>query len=93
MLQIENCTYVDRYKLNITFNDGTSGIANLENDIASEPYIELQDINTFKHFYLDHGAICWQNGKIDMAIEYLFYLANKNKKEWQSLFQKWGYSN
>mgnify|MGYP003493365653 FL=1 len=51
---------------------------------------ELNEEQKFKDFTLDHGVIFWSNG-FDIAPEYLFFLANKDKPELQSLFIEWGY--
>lgn len=91
MLKIQECKYIDNYRLNVLFDNGSFGVANLQDEVISEPYTVLQDKNIFRSFYLDHGAICWLDGTIDMAIEYLFYLANKHKPSYQKLFQEWGY--
>ncbi len=91
MLKIQDCKYVDGYQLQVIFDNGDMGVANLQDEVTQEPYIVLRDINTFKRFYVDHGAVCWQDGKIDMALEYLFFLVNKDKSELQPLFKKWGY--
>lgn len=90
MPKIQKCRYVDNYQLEIVFDNGIIGSVNLENEVVHEPYTSLQDITIFKRFYLDHGAICWSNGKIDMSVEYLFFLANKANPELQALFKEWG---
>jgi hypothetical protein len=91
MFKIQNCKYLNDYQLHIVFNNGISNAVNLKDEVAHEPYTALQNLDLFRQFYLDHGALCWLNGKIDMAVEYLFFLANKDKPELQTLFKKWGY--
>ena len=51
---------------------------------------ELENETIFQDFKVDHGAIIWANG-FDIAPEYLFFLANKFKDEYQTLFKEWGY--
>ncbi len=91
MLTIKTCKYIDNYRLNIIFNNNESGIVDLQNEVSVEPYLILQDKEIFKDFFIDHGAICWLNGEIDMAIEYLFFLMRCNEPIYHNMFKQWGY--
>jgi hypothetical protein len=51
---------------------------------------ELQNDGAFKNYVIDHGVIFWSNG-FDIAPEYLFFLANKDKMEYHQQFIEWGY--
>ncbi len=51
---------------------------------------ELEDETVFQNFKVDHGAILWANG-LDIAPEYIFFIANKYNNEYQVLFKEWGY--
>ena len=51
---------------------------------------ELENEDVFQNFKVDHGALLWANG-FDIAPEYIFFLANKTKVEYQNLFKEWGY--
>ena len=50
----------------------------------------LEDEVAFQNFKIYHGVILWANG-FDIAPEYIFFLANKLKDEYQVLFKEWGY--
>jgi Protein of unknown function (DUF2442) len=40
---------------------------------------------------LAHGTLCWP-GELDVAPEYLYFLAFKDAPELQQQFQDWGYA-
>jgi hypothetical protein len=43
-----------------------------------------------RQFSLKHGTLCWPN-ELDVAAEYLYFLAFRNDSELQPLFRQWGY--
>lgn len=93
MLNIEKAEYVNEYKIHLSFNNGRNGIANFEEVIFNDKraiFSCLRDKAAFKDFNLAHGTIVWLN-EIDLAPEYLFYLAFMNDSELQEQFKKWGY--
>lgn len=92
MLNIVSCSYVGDYKLKLLFDNESYGIADLRGLPETRTVFEsLQDKSVFKDFKLEHGITTWLNGKLDIAPEYLFFLANKDKLELQSLFIELGY--
>lgn len=93
MLSIQKAEYVSEYKLHLTFNNGRSGIANLEETIFNDKrivFVSLKDKNNFKLFKLAHGTVVWLD-ELDLAPEYLFYLTFTNDKDLQRQFENWGY--
>lgn len=73
MLHIEKAEYLEAYKLKLSFNDGTIGIADLENVIRNdfrEIVKELQIVEKFKDFSISHHTVSWTNG-LDFAPEFL----------------------
>ena len=93
MLAIQKAEYISDYKIQLTFNNGKNGIADLEQTLKKDSrtlFIELQNIANFQRFSLQHNTIVWPNG-LDLAPEYLFYLAFINEAQWQKQFQAWGY--
>ena len=74
------------------FDNESYGIADLSGLPETGTVFEsLQNKNVFKDFKLEHGITTWLNGELDIAPEYLLFLANKDKPELQTLFIEWGY--
>lgn len=93
MLHITSCEWVGGYKLSLSFDNGSQGVADLQ-DLAQAGSIfePLQNPEVFKDIQLQHGGVTtWLNGTLDIAPEYLFFLANKDNSELHQQFQKWGY--
>lgn len=93
MLHIKSCEWIGDYKLALQFDNGAKGIADLKDLPKTGSVFEpLQDKNVFKNFKLQYGGVTtWLDGALDIAPEYLFFLANKNKAEFHQKFQQWGY--
>ena len=91
-LHIISARYIDRYKIDIQFNDGRSGIVDLSNSLKGKVFQPLQDLVLFQQFEVDVdlGTLRWSNGA-DFAPEYLYFLALRDLPELQEKFQKWGY--
>ena len=91
-LHIISTDYIDRYKIEIKFNDDRSGIADLDNSLNGKVFQPLQDLVLFQQFEVDAEleTIRWSNGA-DFAPEYLYFLAFRDLPELQEQFQKWGY--
>lgn len=73
MLEVINAQYHDGFKIWIQFNDGTTGIADLYNDLWGQLFEPLKDINLFKKFKVSEimNTIEWENGA-DLAPEFLY---------------------
>jgi hypothetical protein len=91
-LHIISARYIDRYKIEIRFNDSRSGIADLANSLKGKAFKPLQDLVLFQQFEVDAElrTIRWSNGA-DFAPEYLYFLAFRDLPELQEKFQNWGY--
>ena len=73
MLHVESAEYYGDYKLTVTFNDGSSHIADFEKTIFadSRPVVsELKDISLFKDFCIKNHTVSWSNG-LDFAPEFI----------------------
>ncbi len=93
MLSIKEARHVGKYSIQLKFNNGKMGVANLEKTIFSdtrEIFTQLKDESNFKDFKIQHSTVLWLN-KLDMAPEYLYFLAFRKNKELQEQFKKWGY--
>ncbi len=73
MLHVESAEYYKEYKITVTFNDGSSHIADFEKTIFSDsrPIISaLKDVSLFKDFSIKNHTVSWSNG-LDFAPEFI----------------------
>ena len=91
-LHITSARYIDRYKIELRFNNDRYGIVDLAESLEGKVFQPLQDLAFFKQFDVDEelGTIKWLNGA-DFAPEYLYFLTFRDDPELQDQFQKWGY--
>ena len=71
--------YVDNYRIQLTFNDGTSGTVDFITWLAGPVFQPLLDVAYFRRFFLDGGTVCWPNGA-DIAPETLHQAASARKR-------------
>ncbi len=93
MLSIQKAEYIDDYKIHLLFNNGRTGTANLEQTIFDDNravFQTLRNKQSFREFKLAHSTVVWLN-ELDLAPEYLFYLAFMKDNEFQEQFRQWGY--
>jgi hypothetical protein len=93
MIEVDKAEYAGDYRIRVTFNNGRCGTANLEQTISNDKrplFVRLRDKSDFKNFNVDHHAVIWFD-TLDLASEYLFFLAFRDDPELQEQFRKWGY--
>ena len=93
MLAINEAKYAGNYCISLVFNNGRKGVANLKEAIFNDKrpiFSELKDESNFKDFKLEHSTVVWSN-ELDLASEYLFYVAFKDDPDLQDQFKQWGY--
>ncbi len=93
MLSVNEAKYVGGYSINIIFNNGKEGTANLEETIFNDKrpiFLRLKEKSIFQDFKVKHSTVIWFD-ELDLAAEYLFYLAFKDSPELQEQFKLWGY--
>ena len=93
MLAINEAKYAGNYCITLEFNNGKKGLANLKDTIFNDKrpiFSGLKDESNFKDFNVEHGTLVWSN-ELDLASEYLFYIAFKDDPELQDQFKQWGY--
>jgi hypothetical protein len=93
MLSIIHASYLDDYKIALSFNNNKMGVANLKDLIFTDhraPFLMLLNENEFKQFNIEHDTIVWKNG-LDLAPEFLFFITFKESPEFQHQFQAWGH--
>ncbi len=91
-LHVVKAEYIGGYKIKVTFSDGRTGIADLSSVLHGPVFEPLKDHSFFSRLEVDEtlATVVWPNGA-DLAPEYLYYLAFKDDKALESLFQQWGY--
>lgn len=95
MLSVQKAEYVGAYKIRLLFNNGKAGTANLEKTIFNDKraiFLRLKNECEFKAFKVAHSTVVWSD-ELDLAPEYLFYLAFMEDAEFQEQFKQWGYIN
>lgn len=89
ILHITEARYLDNYRVEVVFNDGKKGVADLSEVLTSEVFEPLKNLDVFTKFHVDY-TIIWENGA-DLAPEYIYFQAFKNDPELQAQFESWGY--
>lgn len=82
-VSVVNAKLIKDFKLRIQFDNGESGIVDLEDVILNDPrkiFESLKDKEYFKNFNLDSWTVVWPND-FGFAPEFLYELAlSQNKK-------------
>ena len=92
ILHINEAKYLDDYKVEVVFNDGQRGVADLSDIFRGPVFIPLKDKKLFAQLRVNEelATITWPNGA-DLAPEYVYYRAFKDVPELQKQFKEWGY--
>ena len=71
--RLTEARYLDRYRIELTYEDGVRGVIDLEGELWGEVFEPLKDPEAFKAFRLDPElqTIVWPNGA-DFAPEFLY---------------------
>ena len=91
-IRIKKAEYIGDYRIKVTFNDSSEGIVDLSGSLEGNVFESLKNKKNFSKFKVDEelGTIVWENGA-DLAPEYLYFLAFKDRKDLQSKFKEWKY--
>ena len=91
-LHVTNAKYVEDYKVEVSFNNGRKGVADLAGALKGPVFETLKNKSKFLAFIVDEEleTIVWPNGA-DLAPEYIYFQAFKDEPELQSQFKQWGY--
>jgi hypothetical protein len=93
MLRISDAEYLGDYRVRFVFDNGREGVADLYSMIFDDPrsvFAPLRDKDAFQQLFIEHGAPCW-SGDLDVAPEYIYYLAFSDDESLRGLFEEWGY--
>jgi hypothetical protein len=91
-LHITNARYLEDYKVEVSFNNGRKGIADLADALKGPMFEPLKNKAVFSRLIVDKelDTLVWSNGA-DLAPEYIYFQVFKNEPELQSQFKQWGY--
>jgi len=91
-IHVVSADYIDGYRIEVEFNNGRKGVADLSESLDGKVFEPLQDVVLFQRFEVDGelGTVRWFND-VDFAPEYLYFLAFRDVPELQDQFELWGY--
>ena len=91
-LHVTKARPLDGYRVEVCFDDGRQGIADLTEALEGPVFESLKKPDVFRKFRVDEElqTIVWPNGT-DLAPEYIYYQAFRDDPELQATFRKWGY--
>ena len=91
-LHVTSAKPLDGCKVQVCFDDGREGIADLTEALEGPMFESLKDPAVFREFRVDEElqTIVWPNGA-DLAPEYIYYQAFRDAPELQATFRRWGY--
>jgi hypothetical protein len=91
-LHVTEAKYLEGFRVELSFNDGRRGIADLSETLHGPVFEPLRDESLFARLKVDEEleTVVWPNGA-DLAPEYLYYQAFKQDPELQGRFSEWGY--
>ena len=73
LIWINSAKYLGDYRLELSFSNGEVRVFDAKEFIASHPlFASLQDKQLFSQFQLDGWTVSWQDGRLDIAPEYLY---------------------
>ena len=77
MIWVKEAKYIEGFRIQIRFNDGTVGDVDLAATIqedSREIFQQLKELDQFRRFSVKMDTIVWDNG-LDLAPEFLFEMA------------------
>ncbi|QLQ24673.1 MAG: DUF2442 domain-containing protein [Dechloromonas sp.] len=93
ILHITAVEYLHDYKLAVTFDKGSSGIADLTDILDLGLFKSLRDTGLFSQVTVDDQmkTVVLSNG-LDLAPEYVYFQAFKDDPRYRAQFEAWGYA-
>ena len=91
-LKVTEARYLDAYRIEVAFNNGKKGIADLADALKGPVFEPLKNTQAFARFKVDAEleTIVWENGT-DLAPKFIYYQTFKNEAGFQAQFKEWGY--
>lgn len=90
ILKITEARYLNAYRIEVAFNNGKKGIADLVDALKGPVFEPLKNPEAFANFKVDPDleTIVWENGA-DLAPEYIYYQTFKNEASLQTQLKEW----
>jgi hypothetical protein len=83
---VTEAEYIDNYRIRLTFEDGSSGTADLSGYPNRNNVFRLfLDMNYFRNFRIEYGTVIWGDGELDIAPETLYSIATGKAIEYNSI--------
>src|SRR5262249_16802835 len=94
LIHLTDAQYVGGYRIQVTFSNGRTGIADLREPLSGPAFEGLKDESEFRQFMIDDelDTIVWANGA-DLAPEYVYFQAFRDDPGLEQQFKDWGYIN
>ncbi|MBK5939352.1 DUF2442 domain-containing protein [Halochromatium roseum] len=91
-LHVREARHLRDYTVELFFNDGRQGVADLRPALSGPAFEPLLDVEVFSQLRVDTelDTIVWPNGA-DLAPEFLYFQAFKHEPDLQERFRSWGY--
>lgn len=91
-LHITEARHLHDYVVEVTFNNGRKGLADLSEALKGKVFEPLKEITQFSRLKVDEEleTITWENGA-DLAPEYIYFQAFKTDATLAPQFREWGY--
>lgn len=81
LIWINSAKYLGDYRLSLSFSNGDEKVFDAKDYICTHPIFGvLKDKKLFSEFNLDGWTVSWQDGKLDIAPEYLYEMGVSSKK-------------
>ncbi len=82
---VTNAEYIEEYKIRLSFEDGSVGIADLAsyND-KNNVFKSFFDKTYFMNFKVEYGTLVWGNGELDIAPETLYLVATGKQVKYKT---------
>jgi len=93
LLQIEQAHYLGDHRFELRFNDGRFGTVDVRTLADQGPgtvFAQLRNEAFVRRFELKYGTLCWP-GELDVAPEYVYFLAFRHDPALHERFVDWGY--
>lgn len=71
-LKISGVRPLEGHKLWVRFTNGEARIFDFSGLLERPAFSPLKDPRVFREVYIDYGVTVWDDGKIDIAPEYLY---------------------
>ena len=83
---VTKAEYIDNYRTRLSFEDGSTGIADLSDYPNRNNVFRLfLDMNYFTNFRIEYGTVIWGDGELDIAPETLYTIATGKAIEYNSI--------